>query len=130
MHCPFCNHGETQVMETRLAETGDSIRRRRRCASCDRRFTTYERIELSMPAVVKSDGSRVDYDREKLEFSMRLALRKRPVSKEAFEGALDHVEVAERAGVEAAGVDADALSHWPTLRAWRRRARHRRPGAR
>ena len=61
MHCPFCNHGETQVMETRLAETGDSIRRRRRCASCDRRFTTYERIELSMPAVVKSDGSRVDY---------------------------------------------------------------------
>jgi len=92
MHCPFCNHGETQVMETRLADTGDSIRRRRRCASCDRRFTTYERIELSMPAVVKSDGTRVDYDRDKLEFSMRLALRKRPVTKEAFESALDHVE--------------------------------------
>ena len=92
MHCPFCNHGDTQVMETRLADTGDSIRRRRRCAGCDRRFTTYERIELSMPAVLKSDGSRVDYDRAKLEFSMRLALRKRPVTKEAFESVLDHVE--------------------------------------
>ena len=92
MHCPFCNHGDTQVMETRISDTGDSIRRRRRCAGCDRRFTTYERIELSMPAVIKSDGSRVDYDRAKLEFSLRLALRKRPVSKEAFENALDHVE--------------------------------------
>jgi len=92
MHCPFCNHSDTQVMETRIAETGDSIRRRRRCAGCDRRFTTYERIELSMPSVLKNDGSRVDYDRAKLEFSMKLALRKRPVTEEAFEGALDHVE--------------------------------------
>lgn len=92
MHCPFCNHGDTQVMETRIAETGDSIRRRRRCAGCDRRFTTYERIELSMPAVVKNDGSREDYDRAKLEFSIKLALRKRPVTKEAFEAAVDHVE--------------------------------------
>jgi transcriptional repressor NrdR len=92
MHCPFCNHGDTQVMETRIAETGDSIRRRRRCAGCDRRFTTYERIELSMPAVVKNGGSREDYDRAKLEFSIKLALRKRPVTKEAFEAAVDHVE--------------------------------------
>ena len=79
-------------METRISDTGDTIRRRRRCAGCDRRFTTFERIELSMPIVVKSDGSRVDYDRAKLEFSMKLALRKRPVSKEAFENALDLVE--------------------------------------
>jgi transcriptional repressor NrdR len=92
MQCPFCNHSDTQVMETRLAETGDSIRRRRRCAGCDRRFTTYERIELSMPSVVKSNGSRMDYDRAKLEFSMRLALRKRPVTQDAFESSLDHVE--------------------------------------
>jgi transcriptional repressor NrdR len=92
MHCPFCNHGDTQVMETRVSDTGDTIRRRRRWAGCDRRFTTYERIELSMPTVVKNDGGRVDYDRAKLEFSMNLALRKRPVSKEAFESALDHVE--------------------------------------
>ncbi|NLD55217.1 MAG: transcriptional repressor NrdR [Burkholderiaceae bacterium] len=92
MHCPFCNHGDTQVMETRVSETGDSIRRRRRCVHCDKRFTTYERIELSMPAVVKSDGTRADYDRAKLEFSMSLALRKRPVSKEAFDNALERVE--------------------------------------
>jgi len=92
MHCPFCNHSDTQVMETRIAETGDSIRRRRRCAGCDRRFTTYERIELSMPSVVKSNGSRMDYDRAKLEFSMRLALRKRPVTQDDFESSLDHVE--------------------------------------
>jgi len=92
MHCPFCNHGDTQVMETRVAETGDSIRRRRRCAGCDRRFTTYERIELSMPAVIKNDGSREDYERAKLEFSIRLALRKRAVTKEDFEGAVDRVE--------------------------------------
>jgi transcriptional repressor NrdR len=92
MHCPFCNNSDTQVMETRIAETGDSVRRRRRCGACDRRFTTYERVELTMPAVVKSDGSRMDYDRTKLEFSMRLALRKRPVSAEAFESSLGHVE--------------------------------------
>jgi transcriptional repressor NrdR len=92
MHCPFCNHSDTQVMETRVAETGDSIRRRRRCAVCDRRFTTYERIELAMPAVIKNGGRREDYDRAKLESSLRLALRKRPVTKEAFEAALDHVE--------------------------------------
>ena len=92
MHCPFCNHGDTQVMETRIADTGDSIRAGAAVRACDRRFTTYERIELSMPGVIKSDGSRVDYDRDKLEFSMKLALRKRPVTKEAFESALDHVE--------------------------------------
>ena len=92
MHCPFCNHDDTQVMETRILDSGDSIRRRRRCVQCDRRFTTYERIELSMPGVIKSDGSRTDFDRAKLEFSMKLALRKRPVAPEAFESALDHVE--------------------------------------
>ncbi|MGE0802968.1 MAG: transcriptional regulator NrdR [Lautropia sp.] len=92
MHCPFCSHDDTQVMETRVLDSGDSIRRRRRCVRCDRRFTTYERIELSMPDVVKNNGTRVAYDRAKLEFSMRLALRKRPVSPEAFEDALDRVE--------------------------------------
>ena len=92
MHCPFCNHDDTQVMETRILDSGDSIRRRRRCVQCDRRVTTYERIELSMPGVIKSGGSRTDFDRAKLEFSMKLALRKRPVAPEAFESALDHVE--------------------------------------
>ena len=79
-------------METRIFEGGEGIRRRRRCVQCDRRFTTYERIELSMPDVLKSDGSRVPYVRDKLESSMQLALRKRNVSREAFTSALDHVE--------------------------------------
>ncbi len=92
MHCPFCNHSETQVMETRELDGGASIRRRRRCGGCDRRFTTYERVELSMPDVLKSDGRRVPYQRGKLEFSMKLALRKRPVSDEALNAALDQVE--------------------------------------
>lgn len=92
MHCPFCNHTETQVMETRELDGGDSIRRRRRCSGCDRRFTTYERVELSMPDVLKSDGRKVPYQRSKLEYSMKLALRKRPVSGEALNNALDQVE--------------------------------------
>lgn len=92
MHCPFCNHTETQVMETRELDGGDRIRRRRRCSKCDRRFTTYERVELSMPDVLKSDGRRVPYQRSKLEYSMKLALRKRPVSDDDLNTALDQVE--------------------------------------
>ena len=92
MHCPFCNHTDTQVMETRELDGGDRIRRRRRCAGCDRRFTTYERVELSMPDVIKSDGRRVPYQRSKLEYSMKLALRKRPVSEDDLNTALDQVE--------------------------------------
>lgn len=92
MHCPFCNHSETQVMETRELDGGASIRRRRRCGGCDRRFTTYERVELSMPEVVKSDGRRVPYQRDKLAFSMKLAVRKRPVSDDDLNTALDQIE--------------------------------------
>lgn len=92
MHCPFCSHDDTQVMETRTTDSGDSIRRRRRCPQCERRFTTWERIELQMPTVLKSRGARADYDRAKVEASMRLALRKRPVSMEDFEEALDKIE--------------------------------------
>ena len=77
MKCPFCGHAATQVIETRMSEEGDTVRRRRKCEACDRRFTTYERIELFFPAVVKKNGSRVDYDRNKVKDSMRLALRKR-----------------------------------------------------
>jgi transcriptional repressor NrdR len=68
------------------------IRRRRRCPRCDKRFTTYERVELRMPRLVKKDGSRTDFDREKLVASMRLALRKRPVKTEAVDAAVDRVE--------------------------------------
>ena len=92
MKCPFCGHAATQVIDTRMSEEGDTVRRRRRCESCDRRFTTYERIELFFPAVVKKNGSRVDYDRNKVKDSMRLALRKRPVSAEAIDEAIARIE--------------------------------------
>ena len=92
MRCPFCEHEDTQVLDTRVSDEGNVIRRRRRCGSCDRRFTTYERIELQFPAVVKKNGSRVDYDRQKLLGSLRLALRKRPVSAEAIDSAIVRIE--------------------------------------
>ena len=92
MKCPFCGHSNTQVLDTRMSEDGDAVRRRRRCEACDRRFTTYERIELFFPAIVKKNGSRVDYARAKLKDSMRLALRKRPVSAEAIDEAITRIE--------------------------------------
>lgn len=92
MKCPFCQHGDTQVLDTRVSEEGDSIRRRRRCASCDKRFTTYERIELNMPVVVKKNGSRTEFDAGKLRGSLQLALRKRPVSAEAVDAAIHRIE--------------------------------------
>jgi len=92
MRCPFCGHEDTQVAETRESDDGDVIRRRRRCASCDKRFTTYERAELALPAVVKKDGSRTEFDRTKIRASMLLALRKRPVSIDQIDGALGRIE--------------------------------------
>jgi len=92
MKCPFCSHPDTQVVETRVAEDGGFIRRRRRCASCDKRFTTYERPEVNFPAVVKKDGRRIEYERAKLIGSMKLALRKRPVSTEQVDGAVERIE--------------------------------------
>lgn len=92
MKCPFCGTPSTQVTDTRENDEGDIIRRRRRCTECDKRFTTYERIELKMPQVVKRNGSRVEFDREKLLSSMKLALRKRPVTAESVEASLDRIE--------------------------------------
>ena len=92
MKCPYCAEDNTQVVDTRENEDGDTVRRRRRCLACDKRFTTYERVELQLPLVVKKNGSRVDYDREKLRGSMMLALRKRPVTSESVENALDRIE--------------------------------------
>lgn len=92
MKCPFCQHEETQVLDTRVSEEGDAIRRRRRCAKCDKRFTTYERIELSMPFVVKKNGSRTEYDAAKLRASLMLALRKRPVAAAAVDTAIQSIE--------------------------------------
>ena len=92
MKCPFCQHDDTQVLDTRVSEEGDSIRRRRRCASCEKRFTTYERVELIMPAIVKKNGSRTEFDSVKLRGSLMLALRKRPVSAEAVDAAILRIE--------------------------------------
>jgi transcriptional repressor NrdR len=92
MKCPYCGDANTQVVDTRENEDGDTVRRRRRCLACDKRFTTYERVELQLPLVVKKNGSRVDYDRDKLKASMSLALRKRPVTTEALNAAIDRIE--------------------------------------
>ena len=92
MRCPFCRHEDTQVVDSRVAEDGAAIRRRRRCPACDKRFTTYERVELMLPSVVKKDGSRTEFDRRKIAASMRLALRKRPVAAEAIDAAVARIE--------------------------------------
>ena len=91
MRCPYCSHEETQVAETRDSDEGFT-RRRRRCLKCDRRFTTYERPEVAMPTVVKRDGGRVEFDPAKLRASMMLALRKRPVSIEQVDSALERIQ--------------------------------------
>jgi transcriptional repressor NrdR len=92
MKCPFCGHPDTQVVDSRGADEGDFIRRRRRCVECDRRFTTYERPELSMPSVVKRNGSRHDYEAGKLRASLSLALRKRPISTEDVDAVVMRIE--------------------------------------
>jgi len=92
MKCPFCGASDTTVADTRINEDGDLVRRRRRCLSCDRRFSTYERAEIRLPQVVKKNGSRVDFDREKLSASLWLALRKRPVTVEAVDGVIMRIE--------------------------------------
>ncbi|MBA4341857.1 MAG: transcriptional regulator NrdR [Methylibium sp.] len=92
MRCPFCSHTETQVVETRESDEGDVVRRRRRCLACDKRFTTYERAEIALPVVVKKDGTRADFDPTKLRASMQLALRKRPVSIEQVDAAMERIQ--------------------------------------
>ncbi|NGM85683.1 transcriptional repressor NrdR [Parapusillimonas sp. SGNA-6] len=92
MKCPFCSSFDTQVIDSRVSEEGDTIRRRRRCTACERRFTTYERVELVMPAVVKRNGTRVEFDVHKLRGSLNLALRKRPVSTEDVDAAVARIE--------------------------------------
>lgn len=92
MKCPYCSDPNTQVVDTRENEEGDTVRRRRRCPACDKRFTTYERVELKLPQIAKKNGSRVEFDRAKLRASMSLALRKRPVALEGVEAAIDRIE--------------------------------------
>ena len=92
MKCPFCKNADTQVVDSRANDEGDSIRRRRRCLACDKRFTTYENIELRMPQVVKSNGSREEFEEDKLRVGFTRALHKRPVSAEMVEEAIERVK--------------------------------------
>ena len=92
MKCPFCANLETQVVETRISEDADFIRRRRQCGACEKRFTTYERPDVTFPAIVKKDGRRIEYKRAKILGSMNLALRKRPVSTEQVDSAIERIE--------------------------------------
>lgn len=91
MKCPFCSYEDTQVVDSRVSEDGGTIRRRRRCAKCERRFTTYERADLMMPTVVKRSGSRMSFDEDRLRASMNLALRKRSVSAQDVDAAVARI---------------------------------------
>ena len=97
MRCPFCNAEETKVIDSRLANEGDAVRRRRECLSCEERFTTYEIAELVMPRIIKGNGSRVPFDEEKLSAGMMRALEKRPVVTEQIDAALNHIKQRLRA---------------------------------
>ncbi len=85
MHCPFCGNEDTQVKDSRPSDDGASIRRRRQCTGCNQRFTTIERVQLRELTVLKADGRRVPFDRDKLARSIRISLRKRPVQEEQVE---------------------------------------------
>jgi transcriptional repressor NrdR len=100
MRCPFCGAQDTKVIDSRLAGDGDQIRRRRECAVCKERFTTYETAELNLPRVVKQDGTRAPFDGRKLRAGMVRALEKRPVSTEQLEAAINHITRKLMAGGE------------------------------
>ena len=92
MKCPFCNFGDTKVIDSRLGKEGNNIRRRRDCIKCERRFTTYERVEEILPLVVKKDGRRQTFDRLKVIAGIQRACEKRPVSISTIEKIVDQLE--------------------------------------
>jgi len=92
MYCPFCSAPDTRVIDSRLANDGDQVRRRRECVSCTERFTTYESAELNMPRIVKQDGSRMPFKEDKLCAGVMRALEKRPVSTEQIDEALNRIK--------------------------------------
>ncbi|MEW6354663.1 MAG: transcriptional regulator NrdR [Pseudomonadota bacterium] len=91
MRCPFCRAPDTKVIDSRLANEGDHVRRRRECLSCGERFTTYETAELALPRIIKRDGTRVPFDESKLRAGILRALQKRPVSTDRIEAAINHI---------------------------------------
>jgi transcriptional repressor NrdR len=92
MKCPFCGHLEDKVVDSRLSTDGEAIRRRRECEKCGKRFTSYERVEEIMPMVVKKDGRREPYDRQKVLGGLKKACEKRPISIEVLENVVDEIE--------------------------------------
>ena len=90
MHCPFCSHTETKVIDSRLVADGDQIRRRRECLECGERYTTFETAELVLPRVIKSNGNRQPFDEEKLRNGVLRAIEKRPVSIEMVESLINY----------------------------------------
>ncbi|PCI44849.1 MAG: transcriptional regulator NrdR [Proteobacteria bacterium] len=91
MHCPFCSNVDTRVIDSRVVEDGATVRRRRECEVCSKRFSSYERAELRLPMVIKKDGTRQSFDVDKLRHGMQKALEKRPVSAEAVSSALNGI---------------------------------------
>jgi transcriptional repressor NrdR len=100
VHCPFCGNDDTRVIDSRLVADGNQVRRRRECAKCNERFTTFETAELVMPRIVKTDGTRQPFDDAKLRAGMLRALEKRPVSMEALEAAISRISHRLRASGE------------------------------
>lgn len=92
MHCPYCRHVETKVIDSRLANEGEQVRRRRECCACSERFTTFEVVELSFPYIIKRDGRRTPFSEDKLRSGFIKALEKRPISLELIETAVLHVK--------------------------------------
>ncbi len=91
MKCPFCNGPDTQVIDSRESEEGESIRRRRRCVACEKRFTTYETVELRMPQMIKSNGTREEFKEDKLRTGFMRALHRRPVPTNLVEDAISRI---------------------------------------
>ncbi len=100
MKCPRCGHDDNKVVDSRAGKDGDVIRRRRECLSCQRRFTTYERIEEELPLVVKRDGRREPFDRQKILSGILKACEKRPISYATIEHLVDTLEMEIQGGVD------------------------------
>jgi transcriptional repressor NrdR len=121
MRCPFCAVQDTRVIDSRLANEGDQVRRRRECSACKERFTTFESAELNLPRIVKSDGARVPFDENKLRAGMLKALEKRPVDSDKIEQAIARIikkfmslgerEVSARAVGESVMQELNGLDH-------------------
>ena len=92
MRCPYCSNVDNKVVDSRMGKEADCIRRRRECLECERRFTTYERVEEILPLVIKKDGRREQYDRMKILSGLKKACQKRPISVDTLEAAVDEIE--------------------------------------